>query len=113
MVELLPSTATGDEERTYPQAQGMFWFLRRLCVGRAGCITQLPEALLEGQATPETLFEWVISERTRDRIAVSRRNSGVTTSRAANRSLQTPARSACVLGAGSRLSLSRMRRTSH
>jgi hypothetical protein len=64
MVDLLPSTAAPEIEQVfYPQAQGMFWFLRQMCLKRARCVPELPEALLQGRAAPETLFDWAISDR--------------------------------------------------
>jgi hypothetical protein len=75
MVDVLPSTAAPEvEQRYYPQAQGMFWFLKRLCGRREHCVKDLPQALIQGRALPETLFEWAISDRARELLPATPAN---------------------------------------
>jgi hypothetical protein len=49
------------------QAFAMTEFLDSLCWARKTCnLSELAEALVSGQATPETLFEWAIAQRGSD-----------------------------------------------
>jgi hypothetical protein len=73
MVEYLPHDATPEFETTfYTQASAMLELLRKLCGSSEGCYNvDLVLALQKGQASPETLFEWAISQRAREGTSVT------------------------------------------
>ena len=68
MVASFPDTAPLEEARAfYANAAMMTEFLRYLCLARAECNpAELAEALVNGDATPETLFNWAIARRGAD-----------------------------------------------
>lgn len=73
MVDRLPSTSAPEVEHTfYPQAATMLLVLDRLCIGLEDCgHKQLPEALRQGRATPETLFEWTVEQRAQELLTTT------------------------------------------
>ena len=68
MAVLLPSRAPAEVERGfYAQAAAMLFVLERLCTGLENCERrQIVEALKQGRAMPEKLFEWMIEQRAKD-----------------------------------------------
>jgi len=68
MVGSIDETAPLDVARTYyANAAVMSSFLDSLCLARADCNpAELAEALINGEATPETLFDWAIARRGAD-----------------------------------------------
>jgi hypothetical protein len=73
MVRAFPNTANeAFAQAYYGQAFAMVRFLDRLCLGEANCtLRTLVGALKSGRATPDTLFDWAVSERGSDLIRTS------------------------------------------
>jgi len=74
MVSARPTQGSAEEARLfYAQSYLMIEFLERLCLNRIGCGSgELVAALKSGRATPETLFDWAVSERAADLVHTSR-----------------------------------------
>jgi hypothetical protein len=75
MVRDFPQTASPEfTEAFYGQSFRMVTFLNDLCWRRKGCsfARDLVAALKNGRATPDTLFDWAVSERGTDLFASTR-----------------------------------------
>jgi len=68
MVSARPTLGSAEAARLfYAQAYEMAEFLERLCLGLPSCgWGELVVALKTGRATPETLFDWAVSQRGAD-----------------------------------------------
>jgi hypothetical protein len=73
MVRAFPNTESPEfAQAYYGQAFAMMEFLDRLCLTEPNCnLRTLVDALRNGRATPDTLFDWAVAERGSDLVWTS------------------------------------------